>query len=210
MTKWRVKKRTFAAIVLVAGIVGALAATAVAQSQRFPDVPPEHEAYEAVEWAADVELTTGYTDGTFKPEQPLSKRHAVVFMERFYDNILGADQSDDFTRGDMMILLKAINDGGGEDAAQTTTTTAAPTTTISATSTQGIHIVDHYWSADGEHYYVVVGGVQDNNYCEVHMTLNDRRTGDWGNELWNNNRSEVTVRVGYVQFEADGFEVECS
>ena len=32
-------------------------------------------------------------------------------MERYYDEILGADQSDDFTRGDMMVLLKAINDG---------------------------------------------------------------------------------------------------
>ncbi len=105
------KKRAVAAIVCVAGIVGALAATAVAQSQRFPDVPPDHYAFEAVEWAAEVGVTTGYTDGTFKPERPLIKRHAVVFMERYYDEILQAEQSDDFTRGDMMVLLKAINDG---------------------------------------------------------------------------------------------------
>ena len=115
MTKNRVRKRVVAAVALVAGVVGALAATAVAQSQRFPDVPPDHEAYEAIEWAAEVGVTTGYTDGTFKPELPLSKRHAVVFLERFYDSILGADQSDDFTRGDMMMLLKAINDGGSTD-----------------------------------------------------------------------------------------------
>ena len=79
--------------------------------QRFPDVPVDHYAFEAVEWAAEVGLTTGYTDGTFKPERPLSKRHAVVFMERYYDEILGADESADFTRADMMVLLKAINDG---------------------------------------------------------------------------------------------------
>ena len=105
------KKRTIAAIVCVAGIVGALTATAIAQSQRFPDVPPDHPAHAAVEWAANVGITTGYTDGTFKPEQPLSKRHAVVFMERYYDEILQADQSENFNRGDMMVLLKAINDG---------------------------------------------------------------------------------------------------
>ena len=74
-------------------------------------MPPDHYASEAVEWAAEVGVTTGYTDGTFKPERPLIKRHAVVFMERYYDEILQAEESADFTRGDMMVLLKAINDG---------------------------------------------------------------------------------------------------
>ena len=105
------KKRVVAAIACVVAVVAASGGTAVAQSQRFPDVPADHYAYEAVEWAAEVGVTTGYTDGTFKPQRPLSKRHAVVFMQRYYDEILEADQSDDFTRGDMMVLLKAINDG---------------------------------------------------------------------------------------------------
>ena len=87
MFKWFVKKRRLAAAVLAAGVIGALTATAVAQSQRFPDVAPDHYAYEAVGWAAEVGVTTGYTDGTFKPQRPLSKRHAVVFMERYYDEI---------------------------------------------------------------------------------------------------------------------------
>ena len=105
------KKWAVAAIASIVTVVAAPGATAVAQVQRFPDVPADHYAYEAVEWAAEVGVTTGYNDGTFKPQRPLSKRHAVVFMERYYDEILGADQSDDFTRGDMMVLLKAINDG---------------------------------------------------------------------------------------------------
>ena len=82
-----------------------------AAGRRFPDVAPGHYAFEAAEWAARVGVTTGYTDGTFKPQRPLIKRHAVVFMERFYDEILQAEESEDFTRGDMMVLLKAINDG---------------------------------------------------------------------------------------------------
>ena len=108
--------RCLAAAVMVASVV-AVPATAVAQSQRFPDVPPDHYAFEAVEWAAEVGVTTGYTDGTFKPERPLIKRHAVVFMQRYYDEILQADESEDFTRGDMMVLLKAINDGTIRDTA---------------------------------------------------------------------------------------------
>ena len=103
-------KRLTVAVIAVA--ILAAAGTAVAQTvQRFDDVPPDHEAFEAVEWAAQTGLTLGYGDGTFRPEVPLSKRHAVVFMERYYDEILGAEESDDFTRGDMMVLLKAINDG---------------------------------------------------------------------------------------------------
>ena len=45
MNGWLVKKRTIAAIVCVAGIVGALTATAIAQSQRFLGVAPDHYAY---------------------------------------------------------------------------------------------------------------------------------------------------------------------
>ena len=85
--------------------------TTTAASNRFPDVAPGHYAFEAVEWAAAVGVTVGYTDGTFKPQRPLIKGHAVVFMERYYDEILQAEESEDFTRGDMMVLLKSINDG---------------------------------------------------------------------------------------------------
>ena len=98
-------------VCIVAAVVAAPGSTAIAQSQRFPDVPDDHYAHGAIEWAADAGVTVGYTDGTFKPQRPLIRRHAVVFMERYYDEILGAEESDDFTRGDMMVLLKAINDG---------------------------------------------------------------------------------------------------
>ena len=146
---------TVAAAVFVVGLVAAIATPAAAQSQRFPDVAPDHYAFEAVEWAAEVEVTTGYTDGTFKPARPLSKRHAVVFMERYYDEILGADESEDFTRGDMMVLLKAINDGTlrGTD----TTGDPAPDTNEAAQSQRFPDVApDHYafeaveWAAEVE------------------------------------------------------------
>ena len=96
-------------IVAVVAAVLATAGTVIAQStQRFPDVPPDHEAFEAIEWAVEVGVTLGYTDGTFKPERPLHKTHAVVFMERYYKEVLGADVSADFTRSDMMRVLYEI------------------------------------------------------------------------------------------------------
>ena len=153
MFEWFVNKRRLAAIVLAAGVIGALTATAAAQSQRFPDVAADHYAFEAVGWAAEVGVTTGYTDGTFKPARPLSKRHAVVFMERYYDEILGADESADFTRGDMMVLLKAINDGTLRGA--DTTEDPAPDATGAAQSQRFPDVApDHYafeavgWAAE--------------------------------------------------------------
>ena len=153
MPKWFVNKRRLAAIVLAAGVIGALTATAVAQSQRFPDVAPDHYAYEAVGWAAEVGVTTGYDDGTFKPQRPLSKRHAVVFTERYYDEILRADESADFTRGDMMVLLKAINDGTLRGAG--TTEDPAPDANGAAQSQRFPDVApDHYafeavgWAAE--------------------------------------------------------------
>ena len=100
-----------ATVCIVAAVVAVPGSTAIAHGQRFSDVPADHYAFEAIEWAAEAGVTAGYNDGTFKPQRPLNKRHAVVFMERYYDAILQANQSNDFTRGDMMVLLKAINDG---------------------------------------------------------------------------------------------------
>ena len=130
MVKIKLKAWTMrAARVLVSAlaVVGALAATTAAQSQRFSDVPPDHPASAAIEWAADAGLTTGYSDGTFKPQRPLSRWQAVVFMQRYYDQVLQANESEDFTRGDMMLLLKAINDTN-------TTTNSTPTTSTTTAS----------------------------------------------------------------------------
>ena len=108
--------RCVAAAAIVVSLVVSVPATAVAQSQRFPDVPADHYAFEAVEWAAEVGVTAGYIDGTFQPQRALIKRHAVIFMERYYDGILEAEESEDFTRGDMMVLLKATTNVASQPA----------------------------------------------------------------------------------------------
>ena len=97
-------------IVAVAAVMVVAAGSVAAQpTQRFLDVPPDHPAHEAIEWAAEAGVTLGYNDGTFRPAVPLHKTHAVLFMERFYDEILGASESAEFTRGNMMLVLHAIS-----------------------------------------------------------------------------------------------------
>ena len=126
------QRLTVALSIAVAVVVGG---TAIAQTaQRFSDVPSDHEAHEAVEWAASVGLTVGYDDGTFGPDDPLSRWQAVTFMEHYYDNILQASKSGRFTRGDMMMLLKAIDDGDSTAPPTSAAPTTAPPTTAPPTS----------------------------------------------------------------------------
>ncbi len=94
---------------VVAVVVVLVAVSAAAASSRFSDVPVDHVASDTIGWAATVGVTAGYGDGTFRPDLPLPKRHAVAFMNTYYDNILGAEQSTGFTRADMMMLLHHLS-----------------------------------------------------------------------------------------------------
>lgn len=102
-------RRTIVVAASIVTVLVVVAGTVVAQTtRRFSDVPANHPAVEAIHWAADAGITTGWPDGTFRPEQPLHRSHAIIFMDRFYEQVLQATQSDDFTRADMMVLLHTI------------------------------------------------------------------------------------------------------
>ncbi len=195
-------------VIAAVALVGLLVGAAVAQG-RFSDVPADHENADAIAWAANVGVTAGYGDGTFRPEEPLKRAHARVFIERYYDNILGADgddnyRSDSFTRGDMMQLLY------GMTVTTTTTTTIAPptTTTPSTTCSDAICLVDHYWFGSGYNdstdNYAVKFRVNQSCatlYVEVQLLdSNSRRIGDWGNELLRSPAvgREFTVEVNFI------------
>ena len=159
----RLPRRSVAAVVAALTVVGTAAVTASAVSQRFSDVPPEHEAFDAAEWAASVGLTAGYEDGTFRPDVPLSKRHAGVFMDRFYEQVLGAEESADFTRADMMMLLKAIHDGSAPPGGPVS---QDPPAEESETRTDGRSIPDPAGrSADGRCAPAIVLGIYDWEDC---------------------------------------------
>ena len=124
----RGNRRKALATGIVVVVVLAVGSVALAQTTRFSDVPLGHPEYEAIEWAYTNEITLGYgtdDDGLviFKPDEPLRRDHARVFVERLYDDVLGADGDDsfasaDFTRADMMRVLYAI-DGGAAPPRET-------------------------------------------------------------------------------------------
>lgn len=51
-------------------------------SIRFKDVSTKSSYYAAISTLAANDITTGYTDGTFKPKEPLTRSHFSAFLAR--------------------------------------------------------------------------------------------------------------------------------
>ncbi|REE04721.1 S-layer homology domain-containing protein [Citricoccus muralis] len=51
----------------------------------FPDAPAGSTHFEAIEWGAAEEITTGYEDGTFQPHRPVERGEFASFLYRALD-----------------------------------------------------------------------------------------------------------------------------
>lgn len=49
---------------------------------RFSDVPPSNQFYREIEWLASTGITTGYTDGTYRPLAPVNRDAMAAFLFR--------------------------------------------------------------------------------------------------------------------------------
>ena len=76
----------------VAAAAVALTATAVALAQgigTFRDVPDNHYARDAVQWAVQNGITVGCRDGTyFCPERTVNRAESVTFLHRYQNNVI--------------------------------------------------------------------------------------------------------------------------
>jgi hypothetical protein len=48
----------------------------------FSDVPADHPYYDSIEWAAENGITTGYPDGTYRPDEFVTRGEMAVFLKR--------------------------------------------------------------------------------------------------------------------------------
>lgn len=55
----------------------------------FPDVPAGHWAAEVVSFAAEEGWVSGYPDGTFRPDAPVSRAEAVKILNHALDRRAG-------------------------------------------------------------------------------------------------------------------------
>jgi hypothetical protein len=49
----------------------------------FVDVPPGHAFAAAIEWLASAGITSGHPDGTFRPDEPVSRQAMAKFLHRY-------------------------------------------------------------------------------------------------------------------------------
>jgi hypothetical protein len=64
----------------------------------FSDVPPSHSFFEEISWLADVGVTSGYADGTFRPGGRVTRQSAAAFLYRMAGSpphVPGATTFDD-------------------------------------------------------------------------------------------------------------------
>ena len=54
----------------------------VPDEPTFSDVPADHPYYDSIEWSAENGVTTGYPDGTYRPDDPVTRGEMAVFLKR--------------------------------------------------------------------------------------------------------------------------------
>lgn len=57
--------------------------TTSSSGQLFPDIPKSHTYFDSITWLASTGITTGYSDGTFKPNEPVGRAAMAAFLYRF-------------------------------------------------------------------------------------------------------------------------------
>ena len=57
----------------------------------FADVAQDAAYAEAVRWAASEKIVNGFGDGTFRPEEPVTRQDLAVMLMRFCETVLQRD-----------------------------------------------------------------------------------------------------------------------
>lgn len=69
-------------IVATLGSKSVSMAVQVKDKSIFKDVPSNYQYYNEIEYSAKNNIITGYSDGTFKPKENISREHAAVILAR--------------------------------------------------------------------------------------------------------------------------------
>ena len=67
--------------ILIIGLILSLSLGVYAMD--FNDLPKNHWAYESTQWAVEVGLVKGYTDGTYRPKNEITEQEFVSILARF-------------------------------------------------------------------------------------------------------------------------------
>lgn len=68
------------AAAILAGAALTLSVTSTASAANFTDVPESHSLHTEIEYLANEGVIGGYSDGTFKPNAPIAKKHIAKML----------------------------------------------------------------------------------------------------------------------------------
>lgn len=77
-------KKTLSFLLAVLIALSTTSMALAADTPTFSDVPTSHWAFDEIEKAVDAGITTGYSDGTFKPANNVSYVHFSAFIARAF------------------------------------------------------------------------------------------------------------------------------
>lgn len=66
-----------------------VAQTSLLVQDRFADVPESHPHLSGIQWAVDAKLMEGYTDGTWKPDRPITRAQMASILFRYHNTLGG-------------------------------------------------------------------------------------------------------------------------
>jgi hypothetical protein len=78
------------AVLLATGatsVLGAVGLGPAGASDRFPDVPTSSPFHGDIDWLADLEITAGFPDGTFRPTEEVSRQSMAAFLHRLWQGL---------------------------------------------------------------------------------------------------------------------------
>ena len=102
---WELVGKVTLVIIVLGGLIGFVVVPKVsAATGCFPDTGG-HWAETFICWMSDTGLTGGYPDGTYKPENNVTRAEMAVFMKNSYDLVSG---EDDDTLGSLSCATNQI------------------------------------------------------------------------------------------------------
>jgi hypothetical protein len=114
------RSRRFGKLAAKAALVGGGLAVGIgggaAYAATFSDVPASHPFYDEIEWMAETGITQGFEDGTFRPNDEVTRGQMSAFMQRLYllqdttyaANMSGAQSTESSSWQNVMPLVAEV------------------------------------------------------------------------------------------------------
>jgi hypothetical protein len=83
------------ALALLTGLLLGTGGASFANHQ-FPDVPTSHPFHDDIVWLVSNDITEGYDDGTYRPNQPVTRGSMAAFLRRTANTLAITDTNRPF------------------------------------------------------------------------------------------------------------------